>query len=87
MVGRFNHQLCQSRMVAGFHLSRQDYAYVMEKLASGNQHLPILHKDFADGNASFFGCYCTLPKTNIAPENGPSQKETSIPTIHFQVLC
>ena len=29
----------------------------------------------------------TLPKTNIAPENGPSQKETSIPTIHFQVLC
>eukprot|EP00434_Breviolum_minutum_P010870 symbB.v1.2.009583.t1/scaffold611.1/size181545/6 len=25
----------------------------MEKLASGNQHLPILHKDFADGNASF----------------------------------
>ena len=28
----------------------------------------------------------TLPKTNIAPENGPSQKETSIPTIHFQVL-
>ena len=29
----------------------------------------------------------TLPKTNIAPENGPSQKETSITTIHFQVLC
>ena len=27
----------------------------------------------------------TLPKTNIAPENRPSQKETSIPTIHFQV--
>ncbi len=26
----------------------------------------------------------TLPKTNIAPENRPSQKETSIPTIHFQ---
>ena len=30
---------------------------------------------------------CTLPKTNIAPEHRPSQKETSIPTIHFQVLC
>ena len=29
----------------------------------------------------------TLPETNIAPENGPSQKETSIPTIHFQGLC
>ena len=28
----------------------------------------------------------TLPKTNIAPENNDSQKETSIPTIHFQVL-
>ena len=25
----------------------------------------------------------TLPETNIAPENMPSQKETSIPTIHF----
>ena len=29
----------------------------------------------------------TLPETNIAPENRPSQKETTIPTIHFQVLC
>ena len=29
----------------------------------------------------------TLPETNIEPENRPSQKETSIPTIHFQVLC
>ena len=28
----------------------------------------------------------TLPETNIAPENGPSQKETRIPSIHFQVL-
>ena len=27
----------------------------------------------------------TLPKTNITPENRPSQKETSIPTIHFHV--
>ena len=27
----------------------------------------------------------TLPETNIAPENRPSQKKTSIPTIHFQV--
>ena len=24
-------------------------------------------------------------ETNIAPENRPSQKETNIPTIHFQV--
>jgi len=25
----------------------------------------------------------TLPETKIAPENRPSQKKTSIPTIHF----
>ena len=29
----------------------------------------------------------TLPETNIAPENRPSQKETSIQTINFQGLC
>ena len=28
--------------------------------------------------------WSTLPETNIAPENCPSQKEISIPTIHFQ---
>ena len=28
-----------------------------------------------------------LPKANIAPENRPSQKETNLPTIHFQGLC
>ena len=28
-----------------------------------------------------------LPKTNIAPEGRPSEKETNIPTIHLQVLC
>ena len=28
-----------------------------------------------------------LPETNIAPQNRPSQKEISIPTIHFHVLC
>ena len=27
----------------------------------------------------------TLPETNIEPENGSSQKESSIPTINFQV--
>ena len=26
----------------------------------------------------------TLPETNIAPEKLPSQKESSLPTIHFQ---
>ena len=29
----------------------------------------------------------TLPKTNIAPGSRPSQRETSILTIHLQVLC
>ena len=34
-------------------------------------------------NASLSLPWGTLPETNIAPENKPSQKETSIPTIHF----
>ena len=29
----------------------------------------------------------TLSETNLAPEHRPSQKETSIPTIHVQLLC
>ena len=29
----------------------------------------------------------TLPETNVVPENRSCQKESSIPTIHFQVLC
>ncbi len=29
----------------------------------------------------------TLPETNIAPENRPPQKESSLPTTIFQVLC
>ena len=33
---------------------------------------------------SVFRFYVTLPETNIAPENRVSQKETSLPTIHFQ---
>ena len=29
--------------------------------------------------------WITIPETNIPPENRPSQKDTSLPTIHFQV--
>ena len=29
--------------------------------------------------------HVTLPETNIAPGRKPSQKETSLPTIHFQL--
>ena len=29
----------------------------------------------------------TPPETNIAPENRVSQKESHLPTIHFQGLC
>ena len=29
----------------------------------------------------------TLPKSNKALKKIPSQKETSLPTIHFQALC
>ena len=35
----------------------------------------------------FFAALTTLPETNIAAENRPSQKEGSLPTIKFQVLC
>ena len=28
-----------------------------------------------------------LPKTNITPENRPSQKESSLPNTNFQELC
>ena len=52
------------------------------------------------GGVGIFDCYSTflypnqmvkegdtLPKFNIAPENRPSQKESSLPTILFQGLC
>lgn len=29
----------------------------------------------------------SLPETNITPEKKPSQKETAVPIVHFQVLC
>ena len=29
----------------------------------------------------------TLPKADIAPQNRVSQKESSLPTTNFQVLC
>ena len=31
--------------------------------------------------------FITLPETNIAPENRPSQKESNLPTTIFQGLC
>ena len=44
--------------------------------------------DFAKNKQTFRAKrYLTPLKTDIAPENKPSQKETSIPTIHFQVPC
>ena len=48
-------------------------------------HCPLEVIKNRDLNMTHFGG--TLPKTNIAPENRPSQKETHLPTIHFQVLC
>ena len=37
------------------------------------------------GEKQFILIKYTLPETNVTPENRPSQKETSIPTIHFPV--
>ena len=42
---------------------------------------------FSTNQMSFQYNHFTLPETNMAPEIRLSQKETSLPTIHFQVLC
>ena len=45
-------------------------------------HPPIQGKFLGrvGGSEFWVGWICTLPKTNMAPEDRPSQKETSIPT-------
>ena len=43
------------------------------------------HFQGVPGSRTLVGLWNTLPETNIALENSVSQKETSIPTIHFQV--
>ena len=72
-----------------------------KKKATGSSQNHLIRNELRIGNAlqsniillekhvAIFvdGFWDTLPKTNIAPENRPSQKEISIPTIHFQVLC
>ena len=46
----------------------------------------MIWKDWLQGPRQFKETNLfTLPETNIVPENGPSQKETHLPTIHFQV--
>ena len=46
------------------------------------------HSIYSKLNRIFKKKHCTtLPETTMTPENGPSQMESSIPTIHFQVLC
>ena len=40
-----------------------------------------------DVTAPAHGLSWVISGTAKAPENRPSQKETSIPTIHFQGLC
>ncbi len=49
--------------------------------------LKRIYLDWNESQEYMKNPFTTLPETNIAPENRPSQKETSIPTIHFQVLC
>ena len=44
---------------------------------------------FSDGIGALIPCVFlsyTIPETNIAPDNGFLQKETSLPAIHLQVL-
>ncbi len=40
-----------------------------------------------DGHLGSSWILSTPPKTNMEPENRPSQKESRLPTIHFQGLC
>ena len=55
----------------------QNGVVLPKKIANKN----VETKDILQGTIRFLGI--TLPETNIAPANRPSQKETSIPTIHF----
>ena len=65
-------------------ISRIHTAYIGEYLHL--RYLKCLVKTWPE--VWFLKCFemNTLPKTNITRENRPSQKETSIPTIHFQGL-
>ena len=71
------------------HIDRRMSHAVMSHLMS--QRMPkgilIMVSRFAVKNMGCKENTYTLPETKIAPENGPSQKETSIPTINFQILC
>ena len=64
--------------------------YFNKKLAEGvpwaaEKKKHVLRKNVSNSRVVNGWCQMiTLPETNIAPENRPSQKETSIPTIHFR---
>ena len=45
-----------------------------------------VYAQWSDRDVSWITPKYTLHETNIAPENRPYQKETSLPTIHSQVL-
>ena len=57
-----------------------------------------IKKNICHGNGKSENCSCNVlpsyckspynpPKTNLAPENGPSQKECTLPTTNVQGLC
>ena len=65
---------------------------VFTRYTSENEHdngKPAMKKDVSPPKKMrWFSIYTPwLPETNIAPENMPPQKETSLQIIHFQVLC
>ena len=51
----------------------------VEMVKQTNQGLSVGENSRKSRDSEF-----TLPETNIAPESRPSQKGTSIPTIHFE---
>ena len=72
--------------IVGFHIFKnQNYRMHLrdwlDGVAAGGDDSPFSWN--VDTKIISNKCKSTLPETNIAPENIPSQKETNIPTIHF----
>ena len=61
------------------HMSPTRWRKIVQTLHPRKLTLSCLKKDYSISIGNI------LPETNIAPENRPSQKESSLSTIHFQV--
>ncbi len=92
LVQRFGWSCFKTIWILGKSFCKDDVVFggkdVSIKLLRTTQPtLPYKNVDLPEFFQFMHELVVTLPETNIAPENRPSQKETSIPTIHFQVPC